>query len=182
VALSRVEQSRGESAEFGRVSAASVAVIRRALLPLDPRAFVSPQFLPIGMMIRNAPDGRGVVTVLSAESLIQSPALYAATTLAWLSHLYDRLPERGDRATRLLAFFMDESHLLFTDLPTPLLRRFEQIVRLIRSKGMALFFASRDVEDLLAERGIAVSYETVRRWANHFGPIIAADLRKRRPN
>ncbi len=143
------------SGRFGRVSAASIGAIQRALLDLEAqggdRLFGEPA-LDIEDLLRTDPQGRGTVNILAADGLMLQPKLYATFLLWMLSELYERLPEVGDLDKPRLVFFFDEAHLLFTDAPSALLQKIEQVVRLIRSKGVGIFFVTQnplDVPDIV---------------------------------
>lgn len=134
------------SAEIGQVTSASVGVVQRALLRLEmdgaERLFQAPPY-DVAELLKPA-----LVTILMAERLIQSPRLYSAILLWIMSDLYRQLPEVGDLDQPRLVLFFDETHLLFADCPPALLRRIEQIVRLIRSKGVGLFFVTQSPADI----------------------------------
>lgn len=139
---------------YGNVSAASIGAIQRALLALDQQGggdFLGEPMLNVDDLLQT--DGRrGNVNILVAERLLQSPQLYATVLLWLLSELYERLPEVGDRDKPKLVLFFDEAHLLFTDAPPVLLERIEQVVRLVRSKGVGVFFVTQnplDVPDIV---------------------------------
>lgn len=138
--------ARAASAHYGQVSPASLGVVQRALMRLEAQGgnamFAAPAFDVADLL----PQSR--VSILKADRLMQSPRLYAAFLLYMLSDLYERLPEVGDIAAPRLVFFFDESHLLFTDCPPLLLRRIEQTVRLIRSKGVGVYFVSQSPGDI----------------------------------
>ena len=93
-------------------------------------------------------EGKGVINILSAEKLYQMPKLYAASLLWMLSELYERLPEAGDQEKPKLVFFFDEAHLLFNDAPQVLLDKIEQVIRLIRSKAVGVYFVSQNPADI----------------------------------
>jgi DNA double-strand break repair helicase HerA and related ATPase len=135
---------------YGNISAASVGAIQRGLLALEQQGgdrFLGEPMLNVDDLLQT--DGsRGVVNILAAERLMQSPLLYATTLLWLLSELYERLPEVGDRDKPKLVFFFDEAHLLFTDAPKILLDKIEQVVRLIRSKGVGVFFVTQNPLDV----------------------------------
>jgi len=140
--------------DYGNVSAASIGAIQRGLLSLQQQGgdqFLGEPMLNIDDLLQT--DGsRGVVNILAADRLMQSPQLYATLLLWLLAELYERLPEVGDRDKPKLVFFFDEAHLLFTDAPKVLLDRIEQVVRLIRSKGVGVFFVTQnplDVPDIV---------------------------------
>ena len=139
---------------YGNVSAASVGAILRGLLSLEQQGgdkFLGEPMLNVDDLLQT--DGRrGNVNILAADRLMQSPQLYATMLLWLLSELYERLPEVGDRDKPKLVFFFDEAHLLFTDAPKALLDKIEQVVRLIRSKGVGVFFVTQnplDVPDIV---------------------------------
>jgi DNA helicase HerA-like ATPase len=145
---------------YGNVSKASVGSIQRQLLVLEQQgaeAFFGEPALDLTDLIRTGADGRGVINVLAAETLIQAPRLYATFLLWLLSELFERLPEVGDPDKPKLVFFFDEAHLLFDDAPKPLVEKVEQVVRLIRSKGVGVYFVTQnpiDVPDkVLAQLG-----------------------------
>ena len=145
---------------YGNVSKASVGSIQRQLLVLEQQgaeAFFGEPALDLMDLIRTGADGRGVINVLAAETLIQAPRLYATFLLWLLSELFERLPELGDPDKPKLVFFFDEAHLLFDDAPKALVEKVEQVVRLIRSKGVGVYFVSQnsiDVPDkVLAQLG-----------------------------
>lgn len=145
--------AKAVSAQYGLVGAGSIAAIQRALLRLEKaggnRVFGPPCFDVAALLKRDA-SGRGEVNLLAAEKLSRSPELYAAFVLFVLADLFERLPEVGDLDAPQLALLIDEAHLLFTDAPPALLQRIGQIVRLIRSKGVALFFVTQSPGDIPA--------------------------------
>jgi DNA helicase HerA-like ATPase len=136
---------------YGNVSAASVGAIQRGLLALEQQGgdkFLGEPMLNIDDLLQTATGGRGVVNVLAADRLFNAPTLYSTLLLWLLSELYERLPEVGDPEKPKLVFFFDEAHLLFTDAPKVLLDRIEQVVRLIRSKGVGVFFVTQNPLDV----------------------------------
>ena len=139
---------------YGNISAASVGAIQRALLALEQQGgdrFLGEPMLNIDDLLQTD-GGRGNVNILAADRLMQSPQLYATLLLWLLSELYERLPEVGDRDKPKLVFFFDEAHLLFIDAPKILLDKIEQVVRLVRSKGVGVFFVTQnplDVPDIV---------------------------------
>jgi DNA helicase HerA-like ATPase len=139
---------------YGNISAASVGAIQRGLLVLEQQGgdkFLGEPMLNIDDLLQTD-GGRGSVNVLAADRLMQSPQLYATMLLWLLAELYERLPEVGDRDKPKLVFFFDEAHLLFTDAPKVLLDKIEQVVRLVRSKGVGVFFVTQnplDVPDIV---------------------------------
>jgi uncharacterized protein len=136
--------------EYGRVSAASVGAIQRAILSLESQGadhFFGEPALDLDDLIQTR-DGKGVVNLLAADRLMQSPRLYATFLLWLLSELFEQLPEVGDRPVPRLVFFFDEAHLLFDEAPPALLQKIEQVVRLIRSKGVGIYFISQNPLDV----------------------------------
>ncbi len=150
--LVAVSERRKElSAEYGNVSAASVGAIQRKLLQLEEQGaeqFFGEPALELSDMMRLAPDGRGVVNVLMADKLMATPKLYATFLLWLLSELFEELPEVGDPDKPKFVFFFDEAHLLFEDAPKALLDKVEQVVRLIRSKGVGVYFVTQNPGDV----------------------------------
>ncbi len=151
--------------EVGNVSPQSIAAIQRALLQLEQqggKAFFGEPALRLEDMMRTALDGRGQVNVLDATRLMNSPRLYAAFLLWLLSELFEQLPEIGDPEKPRLVFFFDEAHLLFNDAPKGLLEKVEQVVRLIRSKGVGVYFVTQNPADIpdsvLAQLGNRVQH------------------------
>lgn len=137
--------------EVGHVAPASIAAIQRALLQLEQQggsAFFGEPALRLEDMIRVGLDGRGQVNVLDSTRLMNSPRLYAAFLLWLLSELFEQLPEVGDPEKPRLVFFFDEAHLLFDDAPRALLDKVEQVVRLIRSKGVGVYFVTQNPADI----------------------------------
>jgi len=137
--------------EVGNVAPASIASIQRALLQLEQqggKAFFGEPALRLEDMMRTGLDGRGQVNVLDATRLMNSPRLYAAFLLWLLSELFEQLPEVGDPEKPRLVFFFDEAHLLFGDAPDALREKVEQVVRLIRSKGVGVYFVTQNPADI----------------------------------
>ena len=135
---------------YGNVSAASIGAIQRGLLALEQQGadkFLGEPMLDVDDLLQTV-DGKGVINILAADRLMQSPKVYSTLLLWLLSELYERLPEVGDRDKPKLVFFFDEAHLLFTDAPKPLLEKIEQVVRLIRSKGVGVFFVTQNPLDV----------------------------------
>ena len=136
---------------YGNVSKATVGTVQRALLVLEQQGgagFFGEPALDIKQLIRTTPEGRGIVNVLAASTLMQSPRLYATFLLWLLSELFEDLPEIGDPEKPRLVFFFDEAHLLFSDAPKALLEKIEQVVRLIRSKGVGVYFVTQNPIDV----------------------------------
>jgi DNA helicase HerA-like ATPase len=164
--LQWIGESGGQfTTSYGNVSAASVGAIQRNLLALEQQGaehFFAEPALNLEDFLQTDTDGRGQINILAAERLMQSPRAYAAMLLWLLSELYERLPEVGDLEKPKLVFFFDEAHLLFTDIPAALQEKIEQVVRLIRSKGVGIFFVSQNPLDIpttvLAQLGNRVQH------------------------
>ncbi len=136
---------------YGNVSKASVGTIQRKLLTLEQAGgepFFGEPALDLGDLLLVTPDGRGAVNVLAADKLVASPRLYATFMLWLLSALFEELPEVGDLDRPKLVFFFDEAHLLFRDAPKPLVAKIEQVVRLIRSKGVGVYLVTQNPVDV----------------------------------
>ena len=145
------EERKAISAEYGLVSAQSVAAIQRSLLRLSQdggEGFFGEPALELADLMRVNHDGRGVIGILAADQLVLKPRLYATFLLWLLSELFENLPEVGDLDKPKLAFIFDEAHLLFDDAPAALQKRIEQVVRLIRSKGVGVYFCSQFPDDV----------------------------------
>ncbi|MDO5088082.1 MAG: DUF853 family protein [Comamonadaceae bacterium] len=158
------DNARQFTTEYGNISAASVGAIQRGLLALEGQGgdrFFGEPMLNLADMMQTV-QGRGVVNILAADRLMQSPRLYAAFLLWMLAELYENLPEIGDPEKPKFVFFFDEAHLLFNDVPKVLLERIELVVRLIRSKGVGVYFVTQnpiDVPDtVLAQLGNRVQH------------------------
>ena len=158
------ENAKQFTTQYGNVSAASVGAIQRGLLTLESQGgdkFFGEPMLNLDDMMQTV-GGKGVINILSADKLMQSPRLYATFLLWMLSDLYERLPDIGDPEKPKFAFFFDEAHLLFNDAPKVLLERIELVVRLIRSKGVGVYFVTQnpiDVPDtVLAQLGNRVQH------------------------
>lgn len=153
------------SLSYGNVTTASVGAIQRALLVLENQGgklFFGEPALDLADLMGVTPDGRGVVNILAADRLMQSPRLYATFLLWLLSQLFEALPEVGNPEKPRLVFFFDEAHLLFTDAPKALVAKVEQVARLIRSKGVGVFFITQNPADVpdavLAQLGNRVQH------------------------
>ena len=136
---------------YGNVSAASIGAIQRGLLALEQQGaqrFIGEPMLNVDDLLQTGEGGRGVVNILVADKLMNAPALYSTLLLWLLAELYEKLPEVGDPDKPKLVFFFDEAHLLFTDAPKVLLDRIEQIVRLVRSKGVGVYFVTQNPLDI----------------------------------
>lgn len=136
---------------YGNISAASVGAIQRALLAIEGQGgdrFFGEPMLDIADLMQTDARGHGVINILAADKLMNAPKLYAVFLLWILSELFENLPEVGDLDKPKLAFFFDEAHLLFNDAPKALLEKIEQVVRLIRSKGVGVFFITQNPLDI----------------------------------
>src|SRR4051794_22232857 len=158
-------QAKQFQTEYGNISAASIGAIQRGLVALGKEGgdlFLGEPALNIDDLLQTDSKGRGVINLLAADKLLQSPQLYATFLLWLLSELFERLPEVGDLEKPKLVFFFDEAHLLFNDAPAALLTKIEQVVRLIRSKGVGVFFVTQnplDVPDkVLAQLGNRIQH------------------------
>ena len=139
------------SLRYGNVATASLSAIQRSLLGLErdgAEDFFGEPALDLKDLMRTARDGRGIVNILDSTRLINSPKLYSTFLLWLLSELFEQLPEVGDPDKPKLVFFFDEAHLLFKDAPKALLSKIEQVVRLIRSKGVGVYFVTQNPRDL----------------------------------
>lgn len=145
------ERSQDLQATYGNISAASVGAIQRGLLALEQQGadkFIGEPMLDVDDVIQTDASGRGVINVLAADRLLAAPKLYSTVLLWLLAEIYERLPEVGDRDRPKLVFFFDEAHLLFADAPKALLDKIEQVVRLIRSKGVGIYFVTQNPLDI----------------------------------
>ena len=144
------ENAKDFTTEYGNISAASVGAIQRGLLALESQGgekiFGEPMLNIADLM--QTERGRGVINILSADKLMQAPKIYATLLLWLLSELYENLPEAGDLDKPKLVFFFDEAHLLFNDAPDALVDKIEQVVRLIRSKGVGVYFVTQNPADV----------------------------------
>ncbi|MDQ1331193.1 MAG: double-strand break repair helicase HerA and related ATPase [Thermodesulfobacteriota bacterium] len=139
------------SSEYGLVSTQSVAAIQRSLLSLEReggKALFGEPALELGDLMRTDLSGRGIISILAADQLILKPRLYSSFLLWLLSELFENLPEVGDLDKPKLVFFFDEAHLLFDDAPPALKQKVEQVVRIIRSKGVGVYFCSQFPDDI----------------------------------
>jgi DNA helicase HerA-like ATPase len=144
-------RSKELSTKYGNVATSSVGAIQRRLLVLEEQGanhFFGEPALDIWDLIRTAPDGRGVVNIFAADKLMEKPRLYATFLLWMLTKLWQTLPEVGDQPKPKLVFFFDEAHLLFDDAPGALMDRIEQIARLVRSKGVGVYFITQNPIDV----------------------------------
>ena len=159
------ENAQAIGARYGLVSTTSVGAIQRQLLVLQNQggaALFGEPALDLADMMSLAPDGRGRINILAADKLMNAPRLYATFLLWLMSELFEVLPEVGDPDKPKLVFFFDEAHLLFTDAPKALVAKVEQVARLIRSKGVGIYFISQrpaDIpDDILAQLGNRVQH------------------------
>jgi len=172
--------------QYGNISAASVGTIQRGLVTLQQQGekFFGEPALNLNDLLQTDSNGHGVVNILAADKLLASPRIYATFLLWMLSELFETLPEVGDAEKPKLVFFFDEAHLLFTDLPPVLEEKIEQVVRLIRSKGVGIYFVTQNPTDvpevILGQLGNRVQHalraftpndqKAVRSAANTFRP------------
>jgi DNA helicase HerA-like ATPase len=137
--------------EYGNISAASIGAIQRGVLALENQGadkFFGEPMLNFDDLLQTDANGRGIVNILAADKLMNAPRLYASFLLWLLSDLFEKLPEVGDRDKPKLVFFFDEAHLLFNDAPKALLEKVELLVRLVRSKGVGVFFVTQNPLDV----------------------------------
>jgi len=150
--LTLVAETASElTTRYGNVSKASIGAIQRQLLVLENQGgnhFFGEPALALSDLMRTTTDGRGVVSILAADKLMQSPRLYATFLLWLMSELFEQLPEVGDPEKPKLVFFFDEAHLLFDDANDALVEKVEQVVRLIRSKGVGVYFVTQNPLDV----------------------------------
>ena len=145
------ENARQFTTQYGNISAASIGAIQRNLLVLEEQGadkYFGEPALNLDDLLQTDSNGRGIVNLLAADKLLQSPRLYATLLLWMLSELFERLPEAGDLPQPKLVFFFDEAHLLFNEAPPALLEKIEQVVRLIRSKGVGVYFVTQNPRDV----------------------------------
>jgi len=144
------DNAKSFTTEYGNISPASVGAIQRGLLQIDEQGgdkFFGEPMLDIHDFIQTV-DGRGVINILAADKLMNAPRLYATFLLWMLSELFETLPEVGDLDKPKLVFFFDEAHLLFKDAPAALVERIELVVRLVRSKGVGVYFVTQNPMDV----------------------------------
>lgn len=159
------ENAKQFTLEYGNISSQSVGAILRALLTLEDQGgdhFFGEPELDFYDWMKTSADGKGMVNILHCEKLFQNPALYSTFLLWMLSELYENLPEVGDLPQPRMVYFFDEAHLLFEDAPKALVQKIEQVVRLIRSKGVGVYFITQSPTDLpesvLAQLGNRVQH------------------------
>jgi DNA helicase HerA-like ATPase len=181
--------------DYGNVSSVTIGSIQRRLVVLDEQGaanFFGEPALDIKDMMRTTSDGRGLINILAADQLMASPQLYSTFLLWMLSELFEDLPEVGDPEKPRLVFFFDEAHLLFADAPPALLQKIEQVVKLVRSKGVGVYFVTQNPLDIpnsvLAQLGNRVQHalraytpreqKAVKTAAETFRPNPAFDTEK----
>jgi uncharacterized protein len=187
--LSYVAEHAGDlTTQYGNVAKQTVGTIQRQLLVLENQGgdkFFGEPALDLKDFMRTDRDGRGMVNILVADRLMQSPRLYATFLLWMLSELFEQLPEVGDPPKPKLVFFFDEAHLLFNDAPKALMDKIEQVVRLIRSKGVGVYFVTQnpiDVPDkVLAQLGNRVQH-ALRAFTPRDQKAVTAAAQTFRPN
>lgn len=174
--------------QYGNIAVASIGAIQRGLLELESQGgemFFGEPALDLFDLIQTDANGRGVVNILAADKLLQSPKLYATFLLWMLSELFENLPEIGDPEKPKLVFFFDEAHLLFDDAPKELLDKVEQVVRIIRSKGVGVFFVTQnpiDIPDtILSQMGNRVQH-ALRAFTPRDQKAVSAMAETFRPN
>ncbi|MEH6950148.1 helicase HerA-like C-terminal domain-containing protein [Nitrobacter sp. NHB1] len=182
------EHAADLTTQYGNVSKQTVGTIQRQLLVLENQGgdkFFGEPALSLTDFMRTDRDGRGMVNILVADKLMQSPKLYATFLLWMLSELFEQLPEVGDPPKPKLVFFFDEAHLLFNDAPKALMDKIEQVVRLIRSKGVGVYFVTQnpiDVPDkVLGQLGNRVQH-ALRAFTPRDQKAVAAAAQTFRPN
>jgi len=176
------------SARYGNVAVTAVGAVQRQLLVLENQGgtkFFGEPALAVTDLMRTGSDGRGIINVLAADKLMASPRLYATFLLWLLSELFEKLPEVGDPPQPKLVFFFDEAHLLFNEAPKALLEKVEQVVRLIRSKGVGVYFVTQsplDVPDkVLGQLGNRVQH-ALRAFTPRDQKAVGAATETFRPN
>jgi uncharacterized protein len=145
------ENAEEVSKKYGLVTSQSIAALQRKLMQLDSAGadgFFGEPAIDLNDFMRTDLSGRGIVNILAADKLVQSPTLYSTFLLWMLSELFELLPEVGDMDKPKMVFFFDEAHLLFRDAPKALLNTIEQVVRLIRSKGVGIYFVTQNPQDI----------------------------------
>jgi DNA helicase HerA-like ATPase len=145
------DNAKDFTTHYGNISVASIGAIQRGLLVLEEQGadrFFGEPMLNLDDLMQTDGEGRGVINILAADKLLNAPRLYASFLLWLLSMLFEKLPEVGDRDKPRLVFFFDEAHLLFTDAPRALMEKVEQVVRLVRSKGVGVYFITQNPLDV----------------------------------
>jgi DNA helicase HerA-like ATPase len=169
------DNARQFTTQYGNISAASIGTIQRGLMAIDEQGgdhFFGEPALNISDLMQTDAKGRGIISILAAEKLMNAPKAYATLLLWLLSELFEQLPEVGDPEKPKLVFFFDEAHLLFTDAEPVLLNKIEQVIRLIRSKGVGVYFVTQnplDVPDTVLGQPPGKSW----RFSGSSPPVIA---------
>jgi DNA helicase HerA-like ATPase len=187
--LARMAEERETvSARHGLVTTASIGAIQRSLLSLEAQggaALFGEPALDLADLLQPAPGGEGMIHILHAAHLIAAPALYASFLLWLLSELFETLPEIGDPEKPRLVFFFDEAHLLFADAPAALVAKVEQVVRLIRSKGVGIYFVTQSPADIpapiLGQLGNRIQH-ALRAWTPRDQKALSDAAETYRPN
>ncbi|MDR0577222.1 MAG: DUF853 domain-containing protein [Candidatus Accumulibacter sp.] len=181
------ENARSFTTGYGNISAASIGAIQRGLLALEQQGgdrFFGEPMLDIDDLMQTD-DGKGVINILAADKLMAAPRLYSTFLLWLLAELFERLPEVGDPDTPKLVFFFDEAHLLFNEAPPALLEKIEQVVRLVRSKGVGVYFVTQNPLDIpdkvLGQLGNRVQH-ALRAFTPRDRKAVAAAAGTLRPN
>ncbi|MFM7800880.1 MAG: helicase HerA-like domain-containing protein [Limnohabitans sp.] len=181
------ENAKDFTHEYGNISAASVGAIQRGLLQIESQGgdrFFGEPMLDIHDFMQTDPQGHGLVNILAADKLMNSPRLYASFLLWLLSELFEQLPEVGDLDKPKLVFFFDEAHLLFNEAPKVLIERIELVVRLVRSKGVGVYFVTQnplDIPDsILGQLGNRVQH-VLRAFTPRDQKAVAATAQTMRP-
>lgn len=182
------ERGRQLTTEYGNLAAATIGAIQRRLIVLEEQGgsmFFGEPALNIRDLMRTAPDGRGYMNVLAADRLISAPQLYATFLLWLMSELFEQMPELGDTPKPSMVFFFDEAHLLFADAPPALVQKIEQTVKLIRSKGIGIYFVTQNPldipESVLAQMGNRVQH-ALRAYTPREQKAVATAASTFRPN
>lgn len=182
------ENAREFTTSYGNISAASVGAVQRNLLALEEQgaeAFFGEPAVSLDDLLQTDAQGRGMINILAADKLVQAPQLYATFLLWLLSELFEQLPEVGDSDKPKLIFFFDEAHLLFNNAPTALREKIEQVVRLVRSKGIGVYFVTQSPGDIpesvLGQLGNKVQH-ALRAFTPNDQKVIKATARSFRQN
>ncbi|MFD2648976.1 helicase HerA-like domain-containing protein [Devosia albogilva] len=182
------QRSKEVSLRYGNVATATIGAIQRALLVLEEQGgehFFGERALEVEDLMRRDRDGRGFVSVLAADELMRAPRLYSTFLLWLLSELFEALPEAGDLDRPKLVFFFDEAHLLFDDAPKALVDKVEQVVKLVRSKGVGVYFVTQNPADIpepvLAQLGNRVQH-ALRAYTPREQKAVKAAAESFRPN
>lgn len=182
------DNAKSLTTQYGNVSSATVGAIQRNLLVLEQQGadkFFGEPALNLNDLMRVGYDGRGFISILAADKLMQSPRLYATFLLWLISELFEDLPEIGDPEKPKLVFFFDEAHLLFNDAPPALLEKIEQVVRLVRSKGVGVYFVTQNPIDIpdtvLSQLGNKVQH-ALRAFTPRDQKAVTASAETFRPN